>query len=321
MKKLLLLSFLTLILFSSGATSQAVDPDISVKAEVDRAVITIGDNVTYKITIRHKKDIQILSSLPAPASDVFKIKKASDFKKEEKNFISEGRQFIVTSFRLGEFILEPVKIQYKLPKSDKPQTIETNKIYITVQSISGTETKKDIKGIKSVVALALKILKPLLIVILGSLLIFIAIWIYQRRKKAAEMLNSFVPQLTAEEEAIARLNKLFDSDLLKKDRYKDYYLELTDILSHYFEKRFRIEALESTTYEIIQKLQKKEISPELIRKIDEVLNAADLAKFAKWKPTPQEVLAINKKSKNIIEESTLPSSPALSPQAEEKHAL
>lgn len=303
MKRIIISLFLGLSLFSLPSFAVLADPDISVKAEVDKALITIGDNVTYKITVRHKKNIQILSPLPAPAADVFRIKKASDFKSEEKDFISEGRQFTVTSFRLGEFILEPIKVQYKLPKSDTPQTIETNKIYITVQSVSGTETKKDIKGVKSVVALALKILRPIFIVLLAAGVIFMGFWIYQRRKKAAAMLNSLVPQATAEEEAISRLNRLFDSDLLRKDRYKEYYLELTDILCHYFEKRFRIEALESTTFEIIQKLHKKEISPELVEKIDEVLNAADLAKFAKWKPTPQQVLSLNQKSKKVIEES------------------
>ena len=48
----------------------------------------------------------------------------------------------------------------------------------------------------------------------------------------------------------------------------------------------------------------EEIQPPLTAKIKEVLEASDLAKFAKWRPEAAKVLDINQKSKQIIEEAS-----------------
>ena len=101
--------------------------------------------------------------------------------------------------------------------------------------------------------------------------------------------------------AFFNLNHLFDSDFLRRGKIKEYYLRLSEILRIYFERRFQILAIESTTYEIIRALRQKSIEPELIRKIAEVLEAADLAKFAKWIPEPSQILLLNQKSKQIVE--------------------
>ena len=61
--------------------------------------------------------------------------------------------------------------------------------------------------------------------------------------------------------------------------------------------------MESTTYEIIKDLKDKEIDSVLRKKIQTVLEASDLAKFAKWKPEPAEIIALNKQSKQIVEEA------------------
>ena len=62
------LFFALLILVSCGACL-AADPDnIRVKAEVDKAFLTIGDPVTYTVTVEHAPDIRILSAIPAPSS-------------------------------------------------------------------------------------------------------------------------------------------------------------------------------------------------------------------------------------------------------------
>ena len=54
-----------------------------VKAEVNKAFLTIGDPVTYTVTVEHSPDIRILSSIPAPSSDFLEIKKVEDIVNEK----------------------------------------------------------------------------------------------------------------------------------------------------------------------------------------------------------------------------------------------
>ena len=71
----------------------------------------------------------------------------------------------------------------------------------------------------------------------------------------------------------------------------------------YFEKRYHILAVESTTDEILRLLRGHEMDSGLLKKIAETLESADLAKFAKWKPEPAKIVEINHKSRQIIEEA------------------
>lgn len=299
----LILFFEILSLPSADSFSAANQDKISVKAEVDRAFITIGDPVQYKVTIRHDPAIRILSTVPPPAEDIFKIKKIRDINEKQGEDLVEGREFTLTAYKLGEYILDPVEIQYKLSDRGETKTLQTDKIFITTKSVAEGETKVDIRGLKSVVALKGHFLLTLLLIALaiaGILGFFITRRLF---RPAAQAVRTPETLMTPEEEAFLRLNQLFDSDLLKRGKVKEYYLKLSEILRIYFEKRFQIAAVESTTYEILRDLHKKDVPRELIEKISEVLEAADLAKFAKWKPEPPQILLINQKSKRIVEQA------------------
>ncbi len=292
------------ILLLGPALCQAVDdkPSISVKAELDKAFITIGDPVQYTVTIKRSPTVQLLSAIPAPPEDIFKIKKIDEFKQEQEGTLIEGRKMTLTTFRLGEFILAPIKMEYRIG-DNPPQTIETSRIYLTVQSVAAGEEKMDIRGIKSVLSIAQNFFQPVVIMIAALLLAGLAIFLISRMRRNPLAALTQERVLTPEEEALLHLSRLFDSDLLRKGKVKDYYLRLSEVLRVYFEKRFGILAVELTTFETMLVLAQKEINPALLEKINEVLQAADLAKFAKWKPEPKEILEINRKSKEIVEEA------------------
>lgn len=273
--------------------------DLSVKAQVNRAVITIGDPVEYSVTIRHAPSVQILSTIPPPPSDLFKIKKVQDIQEEDPPYQITGKKYTLTTFRLGEFVLEPVEIQYR-KDGGEVQSLQTEKIYITVKSVAEGEIKEDIRGVKSVLSLISGWGSWLLWLILG-LGLLLAFLVYKRLTKRQETPIPAGPVLTAEEDALLRLSQLFDSDLLRRAKIKEYYLKLSEILRTYLERRFHILAVEQTTTEIANSLKRKDVDRVLRDKINAVLEAADLAKFAKWKPEPAEIIHLNQESKQIVE--------------------
>ncbi len=275
--------------------------DIRVKAEVDKAFLTIGDPVTYTVTVEHSPDIRILSDIPAPSSEILEIKKIEELRKKQKKKILTGRKFILTTYRLGEFILDPVTIRYR--KEGQPeQSIQTNKLYLTVKSVSGGETQEDIRDVKSVVPYKLRMGKflwtALALAVLGA-----GYWLFRALRKKKNVFQPEPSPLTPEEEALLHLSELFESDLLKRGFIKLYYLRLSEVLRVYFEKRYKILAVELTTVEILRALRPEHLETNLYQKIQYVLEASDLAKFAKWIPTAPEIVLINKKSEEIIKES------------------
>lgn len=285
---------------------------ISVKAEVDRASITIGDPVSYSVIIRSAPNVQILSQIPYPSKELFKIKKIEEIKTEDGGMMITGKKFVLTAFQLGEFILDPVEVEYRIKggaqaaaSKDEIQKIQTNKIFITVKSVGDGKPQTDIRGIKSVLSIPVNVLGFILLGLGVFLAILIPLLIRWWKKRAALPPAPKVV-LTPEQEALGQLNKLFDSELIREGRVKEYYFILSEILRSYLEKRYKIAAVESTTFEIIRTLKSIELTPALKNKIRDVLESADLAKFAKWKPEPAEIIALNKQSMEIVQESKPP---------------
>lgn len=287
-------------LFVTGLMSSE-EPLISVKAGIDRAFITIGDPVEYTVTIRHQPSVQVLSYIPAPPKDIFKIKKIRDIHQTDGDAIIEGKRFTLTTFRLGEFILDPVKIEYRI-EGDEPQELETGKIFLTVKSVAQGEVKKDIRGMKTVMGIPRQLLGLFVFISLLGVAA-IGFWIYQRMRSPRESLEDQRPRVSPEEEALTRLHQLFDSDLIRRGHVKSYYGTLSEVIRIYLERRFGIMAIEYTTGEINRSLKSRDLELPLREVIREVLESADLAKFAKWKPEPSIVIRLNKKSEQIIEAS------------------
>ncbi|MSR76960.1 MAG: hypothetical protein EXS63_01865 [Candidatus Omnitrophica bacterium] len=298
------LSTLTLFLVCSLSAFAAVpksSSSISVKAEVDHAFITIGDPVTYSVTIKHAADVLVLSTLNPPSEETFKLKNMQEIHRKEGALTVEGRKYTLTCLRLGEFILDPQEIQYRAGGGEV-KTIRTEKIYVTVKSVAEGEEKKDIRGIKSVVRLEISLI-PWIITGIVLLICVVGFMIYQKIKKSKGQPPKPETRLSLEEQALLDLDQLYDSDFLRNGKIKEYHLRLSEILRVYFEHRYDILAAESTTSEISHLLRQKNMDLKLREKIETVLEAADLAKFAKWKPDPQMIKENFKKAKEIVEDS------------------
>ena len=202
---------------------------------------------------------------------------------------------------MGEFSIEPISIDFR-KKDGETETIKTQKLYLTVKSVAEGEEKEDIRDVKSVIKIPSSFVGLFIflgIILFVALLLFIYKKFIYRKNRTAET----VPFLSPYDEAIFSLNGLFDSDLLKKRLVKQYFLRLSEILKIYFEKRYHISAVESTTTEITRLLKKERIESALLKKIDNVLNLSDLAKFAKWIPNPSTITELNKNALEIIEDS------------------
>lgn len=131
-----------------------------------------------------------------------------------------------------------------------------------------------------------KLLLPLLILLVLSI-IAAGIYLFLKKKKKGYY---FKPKVVLPPHVVAfnRLDSLKDKKLDQKDQEKEYYMELTDIVRAYIKDRFGINAPEMLSNEIVESVAKHPDLSELADNLEQILSLADLVKFAKYKPYPDE---------------------------------
>ena len=128
-------------------------------------------------------------------------------------------------------------------------------------------------------------------------LAIIGFWIYWFviRKQKTEDDEPTYRALPPYEEAIYKLNELDEKLLWQNNKVKEYYSELTEIVRGYIERELKVPALENTTDEVLAMIKdfknadSIETSKETIKKLKDLLQEADLVKFAKSKPLAIEI--------------------------------
>ena len=143
--------------------------------------------------------------------------------------------------------------------------------------------------------------------ILGYIIYLIIKKLKQKREEKQKRPEINIPP---DQWAIQELDKLKNSDYIANAQYKEFYFNLTYIVKRYLELRYKTELLELTTNETLYKLKQYNILPqEILDKLQTLLKTADLAKFAKYKPSPHEIdLTLNlaydivDKTKPVVEQ-------------------
>ncbi len=148
----------------------------------------------------------------------------------------------------------------------------------------------DIKGIKKppfvwtdylwIVWLVLGI--ALLLALIG-----LGIYMILKKKKKGYIFTPPVV-LPPHTRALAELEKLKEEKIWQQGRVKEFYTRLTHILRVYIHEREGINALEMTSGEILNEVRKVVEVESAYKNLKQVLSTADLVKFAKYQPYPDE---------------------------------
>jgi hypothetical protein len=168
------------------------------------------------------------------------------------------------------------------------EVVSTSPYAVEVVSV-GTDESGDIRDIRgpltvpmSPVRLALLILLPLL---LAALLFVLARRLRSRKDGSPRPALGPLPR-PAHEIALEALVALGGSGLLERGEVKQFHIEASDILRRYVEARFRVEALEMTTREVLEGLRGAGSEPRFRDGLGAFLEQCDLVKFAKVRPGP-----------------------------------
>ena len=294
----------------------------SVTASVESDSILIGKELSYTINVSLEKSENII--FPDSTSFIpFELisETSIDTTKQENGYIF-SKKYEITSFDEGEYIIPKIKIQI----GDKLFSTDSKKI--TVNLVEVDTTKQGLYDIKpsfdkfsSIEILKLSLKKNYPIILFTVLLIISLLYF---RSKIVEFFNPLLnikPALRPIELIKKRLSDLEKINIDTSYEIKLFYSELTFALRCFFEKEVYDKALESTTGELILKLNNLSeiksfaISKDSIKIVEDIFQRADLVKFAKFLP---EKSVIQNDLKTINEEVKLFSELLPEPSEEEK---
>lgn len=286
-----------LLLTISSSLLQA--QDLTIKASIDTNHILIGDPVNLTLQITKPLDFDIdFPELKDTITEKIEILNSNltDTVDITNNKITLQKKYIVSCYDSGQFVIPPLPFVYQ--QDTVKDTIFTTPIALICETLPVDTAKKEIKDIKKPLEAPftfqefIKYYLPYILAgIIFALLLFFAYKYYIKHKqnKQEKPKKVYIPKEAAHIVALRQLDTLKDKKLWQNEQIKQYYSELTDILRTYLENRFRISAMEQTTYDIISLMKQKKITPqEEINTLSYVLEYGDLAKFAKYKPLPNE---------------------------------
>ncbi len=123
-------------------------------------------------------------------------------------------------------------------------------------------------------------------VLVGVLLGAVGLWMYFRHKNREyrQMIKRLPPHILA----IMDLEKISGQKLWQSGQIKEYFSAITDTLRLYMERRWGVNAMEMTSAETLQQLEKLELKPKLMVEMKELFGMADMAKFARAGADPTE---------------------------------
>ncbi len=262
---------------------------VTVQSHLEKNDFLIGDYIHVRISVVGDSDI-IYAWPSAEEIASFDVISADPSDTLRANGKMEIRQDLIYSvYDSGAYYFPQIAMAYKKWRDTTTYYAFSDSVPFMVRTVpvDTTQAFRPIKGVRDVRVRNYTLLYWIggfvLLSVIGAVIYLI---FFNKEKKKA--VAPIVTPVSLYVLTIKRLKELDEKKLWQQDELKLYYSELTDIIRYYMEHRFEINAMESTSEEIIAQLSHFNMPVQQIENIRFVLEIADMAKFAKSKPLPGE---------------------------------
>jgi len=286
----------------AAATAQ---PEASATARMDARQITVGDQVRLFLEVNTKPATGRVEWATIP--DTFNKLEIVDRGKIDTlkagDVVTYKQRLVLTGFDSGLFKV-PSFVFPVFGTSGDPYTIQSDSFELLVQTVA-VDTTQQFKPIKEIMYVPASWLDYIWYIIGGVVLLVLIVAgiVYYLRRPKPVIVVPEGPKETLQEHTLRLLAELETQQLWQKQQVKEYYVALTDIVRNYLEARFSTAVMELTTDELLYKVQMhRELQPYNSLLAD-ILHTADLAKFAKAQPLPQEHTDALDKARLLVERS------------------
>ena len=274
--------FLLLIIFV-GCQRNDITATFNIQTDIDTTVAKIGDVLNLNI-ISHNAGDRIVVFPDIQETESMEIR--------DKTILTKWRKPYQVNFQIvfwdtGTFQISSYPVEFLKADSTNDLIIETDPIDIKIISMLTGSEDTNLRPIKDPIALK----KPTnwyrwILAVILFLLLFALIFLWRKRIIKEPFIKIEVSEYqSAKDIAIARLIGLQKS---MQSKNKIFYSLLSFIIREYIENKYYIRALEMTTSEISKFESIIDLKKDKFKTVINLLNRADLAKFAKYEFTVQD---------------------------------
>ena len=296
------------ILICCLPTLQGQSP-VDLDSQVDPAQVTVGDLIRFTLTVTAGPGVEV--DLPEPDPDLGEFEvighEAAGPVEEEGNRIWTV-VYTLALYETGSFEIPPVVVGFR-GDGIQDGSVETQEHSVRVESTLSDDSEDilDIKGPLDIPR-SLWSLWPWFAAALGLAALIL---LYLRRKRGeTPSAISRKPRLSPYDEAHQALCGLRESGLLEEGQIKPYFTRLSEIIRRYLERRYLIQAMESTTTQLLDQLRELSLALDELKLFRDFFPCCDLVKFAKYSPPVPEQERVTQLAFRILE-VTRPAEPDL----------
>ena len=299
---------------NSTITRTAQKDQVHLSVELDRSDAVVGDPIVLTIEVTAPDGYNVEMPSWDDSIDSFNIDEHfTPPDVPEGNQRRWSHQYTISTFESGEVEFPAVEISFT-PAADESsgntQTVEacaTQPILLTIHSFvggdAGREAHRDIRGMVEV-----PLPRSLIWIwwlIGGVCLVIVTTAIVVLRRHRALLTPALEPELPPHVWALQELDRLHADDLFRHNKVQEFYFRLSDIVRNYIERRFGLMAPERTTEEFLREAHHHTVLSETHQQLlSDFLTAADMVKFALYRPVAEEGNTAGQAARNFVEETT-----------------
>jgi len=304
---LILLGLFSLISESNSQTS--------VKATVDSANTYIGSRVIIELSIAVEADTKyIFPEINDTINRLIVINRSLIDTNLSGTNKTLSQKIYLTAFDSGSYTF-PSLTFFAQKNAGMPIPLYSNPIDLNFKNVDISKMK-DIGGIKPIYTIEkhwYDYIWYYLAVFLIISAIVIAYIVYKKRKKPLEIIDNkhrSIPNINSYEFAFSNLQELRDKQYWATKEYKLHFTLLTDTIRRYIEIKYRIPALESVSYELLNDYLLKTDNQKAYKILADIFAVSDIVKFAKFIPSDEqsincltkafEFIKLNEDASNLI---------------------
>ena len=306
--------YLTILAIAFGLTVSGALAQVNVKASMDTSMMLIGDQTNFRVEASFPDGYKVM--LPVMADTVSRgleiVEAGAIDSAIADGFVRISQKYVVTNFDSGWYAVRQLPFAI-LDKDGNPDTIYSEQVYYGVMTMPLDTANPNAICPPKPMAEAPFIFKELthylkwgLLILLAAFAVVFAVYALIKRKRNEPIFVKPKPQEPAHVVALRQLDQLKEQKLWQRGLVKEYYSSLTDIARGYLNGRFGLQAMESTTSEIMQMTKDvPEIDKDLRKNLQDLLERADFVKFAKAQTVANE----NEASFDFVEHFVLTTKP------------
>ena len=306
---------LLFILLTTVGNKAIYAQDVVLKAAADTNAIRIGEQFRLELEARYAAGVILQWPAVADTFHGFEVLNRSSvdtIRQQDGSFLRK-QQLILTSFDTGFKVIPPFTAL--AVKGDKDTlNAESDPLLITVNTVMVDTTKaiRDIKDIERIPYTWQDAL-PWVFGFIGLVLIgWLVYYFIKKRRDSGAAIVPAEPQRPPHERALEELRRIDEAKLWQQGNFKAYHTRVTDVVRLYIQETRQVNILEMTTNEVLSLSIISSLSSDKYKLIKQLLELADLVKFAKFHPLPADNEQAMKMAVDFISAETPSNTPVQS---------